>query len=716
MSLASLLSAEQIIPEMTATDRWPAIVELIELLVRQDKIKGDDRESILASLKQREETMSTGIGFGIAIPHASSDRIDQVVAAFGRSSQGIEFDALDNAPVKFVVPSPYSRFHCEISERSRHAGEPGQRQVGCRNPRHLPRPPSKIGGRMHTFQALLAQKLSSALAAAELPEAGDVTAATDARFGDYQTNAALILAKKRGENPRALAQKIVESWAPSDLCDPPTIAGAGFVNFTLKPEALSRKVTALLQDERLGLPLTTAPRKIVIDFGSPNVAKPMHVGHIRSTVLGDSLARIASFLGHDVIRDNHIGDWGTQFGMVIWGWKNLLDRDRLTSDPIAELVRIYKTANERATADPEVRDACRAELVKLQAGDPENFAIWQECVDLSLGGFERAYRVLEIHYDIQRGESFYNDRLAAIVERLEREGLAETSEGAVCVFFRDIPDLADKPCIVRKRDGGYNYATTDVATVDYRIDDLKRDTIWIVTGAPQKLHFQQIFEIARREGREADFRHISHGSILGDDRKLMKTRSGENVALKDVLDEAVVRARKIIEEKNPDLSESEKVEIARIIGIGAVKYADLSQYRMTDYIFSWDRMLSFQGNTAPYLQNAYVRIQSIFRKASDVPSASSTTITVREPAELTLAKRLAQFAEIVPTVLNDFRPNLLANYLFELANSFHAFYEACPVLKSDEPSRSSRLALCQLTAATLQRGLNLLGIQVPERM
>jgi len=568
---------------------------------------------------------------------------------------------------------------------------------------------------METFQALLARKLADALAAADLPQLGEVTPATDSRFGDYQTNAPLVLAKQRGENPRALAEKIVAQLEVSDLCPPPQIAGAGFINFTLRAETVAQKTAQLLQDERLGVPKSDSPKQIVIDFGSPNVAKPMHVGHIRSTVLGDSLARIAEFLGHDVIRDNHIGDWGTQFGMVIYGWKHLLERTALTSDPIAELVRIYKTTNERTTADPAVRDECREELVKLQAGDPENFAIWQECVALSMGEFERAYQVLGIRYDIQRGESFYNDRLPGIVERLCREGLAETSEGAVCVFFRDIPDLADKPCIIRKRDGGYNYATTDIATVDYRIDDLKRDTIWIVTGAPQQLHFHQIFQIARREGRQADFHHITHGSILGEDRKAMKTRSGENVALKDVLEEAIIRARRLIDEKNPEMEDAQKMEVARVIGIGAVKYADLSQYRMTDYVFSWDRMLSFQGNTAPYLQNAYVRIKSIFRKAGEQKGVAAS-IHLTEPAELVLAKRLCLLGEIVPTILNDFRPNILANYLFELANSFHAFYEACPVLKSEEPLRSSRLGLCQLTARVLQRGLDLLGIEVPEKM
>ena len=593
---------------------------------------------------------------------------------------------------------------------------------------------------METFQTLLAKKLADALGKLGLPNAGELTPATDPRFGDYQTNAALVLGKQRGENPRTLAGKIAGALDVVDLCETPSVAGAGFINFVLRGEAVAKKIIELVPDERLGVARSVAPRKIVIDFGSPNVAKPMHVGHIRSTVLGDALARIATFLGHDVIRDNHIGDWGTQFGMVIWGWKNLLDRQALEHDPIAELVRIYKETNERAATDPTVRESARQELVKLQAGDPENFSIWKETVDLSLKEFERVYQLLDIHYDIQRGESFYNDRLPGVVETLLKTGIAEISEGAVCVFFRDIPELADKPAIIRKKDGGFNYATTDVATVDYRVSELKADTIWYVVGAPQILHFRQIFAIARREGYTADLRHITFGSILGEDRKLMKTRSGENVPLRDLLDEAMQRARKIVEEKNPDLSEADKNDIAQKIGLGAVKYYDLSQYRMTDYVFSWERMLALQGNTAPYLQNAYVRIRSIFRKA-DVATplwgveaetghpplqssgAAGRPVATRidkfilnEPAEINLAKGLCQFAEIVPQVLNDFRPNILANYLFELANSFHAFYEACPVLKSEEPARTSRLTLCELTARVLQCGLDLLGIKVPEKM
>ncbi len=588
---------------------------------------------------------------------------------------------------------------------------------------------------METFQSLLAKKLSDSLASAGFSDAGELTPATDPRFGDYQTNAALVLGKQRSEKPRIIAEKIVAHFDVNHLCEPPVVAGAGFINFTLRPDAIGKKTAEVLRDERLGIAEATSKKHIVIDFGSPNVAKPMHVGHVRSIVLGDALARVAEFLGHEVIRDNHIGDWGTQFGMVIYGWKNLLDQRALQRNPLAEIVRVYKETNERAASDPQVREACRQELVKLQAGDKENIDIWNECVAFSMQDFDHVYELLDVRYDIQCGESFYNDRLAGVVERLLKSGIAEVSEGAVVVFFRDIPELADRPCIIRKRDGGFNYATTDIATIDYRVNDLKADTVWYVVGAPQILHFKQIFEIARRQGYKADFRHITFGSILAEDRKLMKTRSGENVPLRDLLEEACRRSRKIIEEKNPDLSEEEKIGIAQKIGIGAVKYGDLSQYRMTDYVFSWEKMLSLQGNTAPYLQNAYVRVRSIFRKAGESAVATplrgvdiggqqietgrrpvATALSLEDSAEINLAKRLCQFAEIVPQVLNDFRPNILANYLFEVANAFHTFYEACPVLKSEEPERSSRLALCDLTGRVLHRGLDLLGIKVPEKM
>jgi arginyl-tRNA synthetase len=546
-----------------------------------------------------------------------------------------------------------------------------------------------------------------------------VAAAADARFGDYQSNAAMVLAKQARRNPREVAAALLAALDVSDLCAPPQVAGAGFINFAVRPERLGERLGQMAADDRLGVPLAPQPRAVVIDFSAPNVAKPMHVGHIRSTILGDALARIARFLGHRVITDNHIGDWGTQFGKVIHGWKTRLDRAALERDPITELVRLYKETNALADADPAVLGLCRDELVKLQAGDPDNLAIWKECVALSWREFESIYARLDIRFDVHLGESFYNDRLAPLVDRLLASGLAEISDGAACVFLRDVPALADKPCLIRKGDGGFLYATTDLATIDYRVEEWNPDEIWYVTGAPQQLHFQQVFEVARRMGHRVALQHIPFGSILGEDRKLMKTRSGENVGLREVLDEGVARALAAVTAKNPDMDVAERARIADVIGIGAVKYAELSQFRMTDYVFAWDKLLALQGNTAPYLQNAYVRIQSIFRKAeaeAAAPAVAATAITVGEPAEARLALYLLRYGETVPLVLDDFRPNSLTTYLFELADAFHGFYEACPVLKSDEPLRSSRLALCELTARVLRHGLDLLGIGVPERM
>ena len=561
-----------------------------------------------------------------------------------------------------------------------------------------------------TIQTLLESRVS---VAAGVP--AQVSATADARFGDYQTNIAMVQAKAQKANPRQIAAQIIERLELADICAAPEIAGAGFINFRLKPEFVAQKTRALLDDAHLGVPQAAQPQKIILDFSSPNVAKPMHVGHIRSTILGDTLTRIARFLGHEVVTDNHVGDWGTQFGKVIYGWKHFRDDAALAASPIQELVRLYKQANALAESDAAVMTACREELVKLQGGDPENLAIWKRTVALSWQEFEAMYGLLGIHFDEHLGESFYNDALAPLVERLLGCGIAEVSEGAVCVFFRDNPALADKPCLIRKSDGGFLYATTDLATLEYRIQRWNADAIWYVVGAPQALHFEQIFAVAARMGITGNLRHVAFGSILGEDRKLMKTRSGENVGLRDVLEEAQQRALRIVEEKNPELPPEEKADIARIIGIGAVKYAELSQFRMSDYVFSWDKMLSFQGNTAPYLQNAYVRIRSIFRKL-DGEAELPETLALAEPTEFALSKKLLQFGETVPLTLDDFRPNLLANYLYELANTFHGFYEACPVLKSEGATRQSRLALCELTARVLREGLGLLGIQVPDRM
>jgi len=569
------------------------------------------------------------------------------------------------------------------------------------------------------FRSLLTQRLQTAFEKAGITVPDDFTPAvvlaSDTRYGDYQSNAPMVLAKQMRTNPRALAQQIVDALEVTDLCEKTSIDGPGFLNFRLRPEWTSQQIRALAGDARCGVPAAADPQRIIIDFSSPNIAKPMHVGHIRSTILGDALARIARFLGHEVVTDNHLGDWGTQFGKVLYGWKHLLDRDALERNPVAEMTRLYREVNALEQTDKEVHREAREELVKLQQGDPENRAIWQQLVDLSWAEFQDIYDRLGIRFDERLGESFYDPALGPLVEKLLATKIAEISEGAACIFFPDIPALADKPCLIRKSDGGFLYATTDLATIEYRIERWDPHAVWYVTGAPQQLHFQQVFAAAQRMGITTALAHIAFGSILGEDHKLMKTRSGDNVPLRDLLDEAVSRARAMIEEKNPELPVEEKDRIARIVGLGAVKYAELSQHRMTDYVFSWSKMLSLQGNTAPYLQNAYVRVRSIFRKlGSELGEAKDVQLT--EPAELNLAKKLLQFGETVPTVLHEFRPNLLANYLFETANAFHAFYEACPVLKSNGVTRHSRLVLCEATARVLKQGLDLLGVEAPERM
>ena len=578
---------------------------------------------------------------------------------------------------------------------------------------------------LQELECRLAAALTAVLGA---PAQAVVTPTADLRFGDYQSNAAMVLAKQRKVNPRALAQEIIDHLDLTDMALA-EIAGPGFLNFRILPSAYAARAAALIRDERLGVPASGAGRTVVVDFSAPNVAKPMHVGHIRSTIIGDSLARVARFLGFKVIADNHIGDWGTQFGMILVGWKTLLNPAALETDPIAELVRVYRDINAASQGDAALLESCKAELVKLQAGDAENLAIWRQCIELSKRGLQKIYARLDVTFDHWLGESYYNDRLAGLVDEFLARGIARLSNGAVCIFSAggkppdDDPFMVhkeegwtDNPALIRKADGGFLYATTDLATIQFRIDEWHADHVWYVVGVPQQLHFRQLFEAAARWGKTGDFRHIGFGSILGDDRKLMKTRSGDNVQLADVLAEAVERAAAVIAEKNPGLPAAEAASIAEIVGIGAVKFAELSQNRLTDYVFSWDRMLALHGDTAPYLQNSYVRIRSIFRKLDAPFDAAACQLLLTQPEETHLARLLVRFGEVVPTIVEDFRPNLLANYLLELARAFHSFYEACPVLKSAEPLRASRLALCELTARTLQQGLHLLGIKVPDKM
>lgn len=582
------------------------------------------------------------------------------------------------------------------------------------------------------FRAVLTDRLQAAFTASgiALPEGFTpaVVIASDTRFGDYQSNAAMVLGKQQKTNPRALAEQVKAALQVDDLCEKVTVDGPGFLNFTLSATALAARLGTIATDDKVGVPAVAAPRRIVVDFSAPNIAKPMHVGHIRSTFIGDSLARIARFIGHQVITDNHVGDWGTQFGMIIHGWKTQLDKAALQKDPIHELVRVYKAVNAATKADEAVLETCKGELVKLQQGDAENLGIWKECVRLTLEQLEKVYGTLDIKFDHYLGESFYNDALAPLVEDMLAKGIATISEGATVVFSdgsvkpEDDPFLIKEkdewkaaPCIIRKSDGGFLYATTDLATIDYRVREWQADEIWYVVGAPQQLHFRQVFAAAKRRGVTTSMTHIAFGSILGPDGKMFKTRSGETVGLLEVIEEAVERAREAADAKEQGLSDVEKDEIARVIGTGAVKYAELSQNRLTDYKFSWDKMLSLQGNTAPYLLNAYVRTRSIFRKLDGAVKLTGE-LSLTDPAERVLAIKLAQFAETTHDVLLDHKPNLLANYLFELANTYHSFYEACPVLKSEGAVRNTRLTLCEATSRVLKTGLGLLGIETTERM
>jgi arginyl-tRNA synthetase len=540
----------------------------------------------------------------------------------------------------------------------------------------------------------------------------------DPKFGDYQTNALMSLAKARKLNPRDLAAKVTARLDVSEWCEAVEVAGAGFLNFRLKTSALAHALEGA-RGEHLFFEKSGQPRTVVVDFSSPNVAKPMHVGHIRSTILGDSLARTLRLLGHRVITDNHIGDWGTQFGKLIVGWKQHLDRAALAADAIAEMERLYKLIEAGSKADPPILDQARNELVKLQGGDQEILGIWREMIALSQTQFDTIYRRLGVKFDYTYGESFYNPRLQPLVKELRDQGLARESEGAMAVFFEDIPQLKGHPALVQKSDGAFNYTTTDLATLAYRLETWRPDEIVYVTDGRQQLHFQQLFAVFRRWHPEVNVKlaHVWFGSILGEDNKPFRTRSGETIKLADLLDEAEERAFKVVSDKSPDLPEAQRREIARIVGIGAIRYADLLPNRQSDYVFSWDKLLALHGNTAPYLQYAYTRIRSIFRKAGRSEDGSQGShISVNAPEEVALAKHLLNFGLVLETVAEEYRPNFLCNYLYELAGWFTGFYENCPVLKAEAEQRASRLLLCDLTARVLKQGLDVLGIETLEQM
>lgn len=561
----------------------------------------------------------------------------------------------------------------------------------------------------------------------------------DPKFGDYQCNAMMGLAKQQRLNPRQLAADVVARLDVSDWCRSVDLAGAGFINFRLKPEAMAGALQSAARAARPFVEGTAAPRTIVIDFSSPNVAKPMHVGHIRSTVLGDCLARTLRLLGHRVITDNHIGDWGTQFGMLLVGWKTQLDRAALEADPLRELERLYQAVSRRCDEngpdfDRETRDRARQELVRLQQGDAENLAVWREMQRLSQAQFDRVYARLGVTFDHTLGESFYNPKLQAIVDELMRREIATVSGGAKAILSdgslppKEDPFLVHKdgqwaanPFLVQKSDGGFNYATTDLATLAHRLETWNPDEIVYVTDGRQQLHFRQLFAAFRRWHPEARVRlaHVWFGSILGEDGRPFRTRSGETVRLEGLLDEAEERAFRIVSEKNPDLDEAQRREVARVVGIGAVKYADLLPNRQSDYVFSWDKMLALEGNTAPYLLYAYTRTRSLARKAREQgldASNSEAPPKLVAPDELGLARHLLNFGLVLEAVGEEYRPNFLCNYLYETAGLLSRFWENCPVLKSDEPERTSRLKLTDWTGTVLKQGLETLGLQTTEQM
>ncbi len=577
-----------------------------------------------------------------------------------------------------------------------------------------------------TVQQELQNQINSALAgvlgdadvSSLSPENLRVVPTANAQFGDYQWNGALPLAKLLKSSPRALATQVIEKLEVAEISETPEIAGPGFINFRLTAEYLNRKLAEVSRDERLGVPQAEYSRTVVVDYPSPNVAKPLHVGHIRTMFIGDAIARLLRFAGHNVVADNHIGDWGTPIGMVIWGWKRLRDDDKFRESPLDEMGRIYKIVKTQTGEDKAILTAVREETAKLHSGDSENLEIWNTLRKASLPELDKVYQQLDIQLDETLGESFYHDRLSPLVEDLKAKNIAEESQGAIVIQFDEPPHLRDKPMLIQKGDGGFLYATTDLATIDYRVERWNPDEIVYVVDARQSDHFRQLFAATKKWNqaddklRDVKLNHVAFGTILGDDGTPIKTREGEPPRLDDLLGEAQSRALEIAREKNQDLMESDLKSIAGVLGIGALKYADLSQNRTSDYQFSWDKMLALTGNSAVYLEYAYVRTRSILRKAQAAPGE----IHLQEAAEIDLAKFILRFPLAIETALSDYRVNALCDYLFELAQKFGAFWENCPVLKSESPLLESRLQLVQTTGDILKKGLNLLGIEIIEQM
>ncbi len=593
---------------------------------------------------------------------------------------------------------------------------------------------------------ILEGRVSAVMAAASGREdcAAVVRPSTDPKFGDYQVNGVMPLAKQVKTNPRKLAEQVVKNLDVSDICEKPEVAGPGFINLRLKPDFVTDRLLEISKDSaNLGIEKAAQPQTIVVDFSSPNIAKEMHVGHLRSTIIGDCICRILEFLGHKVIRQNHIGDWGLQMGMLLaiveqfkqdFARQKKLHGDSKTYVPslqkIHEIESLYKDANAQFEKDDDFARKAKDFTYKLQNHDVVATTQWVLLCKVTLDLCNEIYKTLNVSLSEKdiRGESFYAEHLPEIVEELNKKSLAKESEGAVCVFPQGFKDKDGKPLpvIIQKSDGAYLYATTDLAAIRYRVNELKADRIIYVTDARQTLHFQMVFAVARMAGwapENVELVHVTFGSVLGETGKPLKTREGENVKLKDLLNEAVERAKAIVEEKNPELPAEKKEEIAKAVGIGAVKYADFSNNRTSDYVFSFDKMLAMDGNTAPYMQYAYARVKSIGRKAQDRridvdnEIAGLKAVSLTEPSELDLAKQLIRYGEAIQAAAGDYRPNYLTSYLYELAQKFSAFYTDCPVLDAGPDKRPTRLLLCDLTARAIRHGLSeLLGIEVVEQM
>lgn len=542
----------------------------------------------------------------------------------------------------------------------------------------------------------------------------EISVATNEKYGDFQTNFAMMNSKIIGKKPRDIAQEVLDNLEENNVIEKLEIAGPGFINIFLKSEYLG-DLLKKSRTEEYDFSFLNRDGDVIIDFSSPNIAKRMHIGHLRSTIIGDSITRIYKYLGYHMIADNHIGDWGTQFGKLIIGYRRWLDKEAYKENPIEELERVYVEFSKLSETDPELEEEARLELKKLQDGDPENFALWKEFIKVSLDEYDKLYKRLDVHFDTYYGESFYHPMMQGVVEELVEKGLAVEDDGAKVVFFPEEENLF--PCIVQKKDGAFLYSTSDIATIKFKRDTYKINKLIYLTDERQQDHFKQFFRITDMLGWNVEKHHIWFGIMRFADG-VFSTRKGNVIRLEQLLDEGKKRAYDIVQEKNPNLSEEEKDQIAEIVGVGAIKYADLSQNRQSPIIFEWDKILTFEGNTAPYLQYSYARIQSILRRAESEGKIINydKEIKIEDKLERALADHIAAFPMAVLKASETFKPNIIADYLFELSKKFNSFYNSCPILNQEDDILYSRALIAKITGETIKDGLSLLGIKTLDRM